>query len=223
MSNHSAFKSCLPSHLPCRETNKIKRAMSSVFRRLPAPPISMPSGRQKHSIFSMPSGSKRRGVRYSNRFSPVRRFSAAHSMFVPAVLYIKHVPGLYLNSCERKFLIQSGSFTSNVLISVSWPQDIVSRSRTVQASRFSLGFSGILSGNSSLKRSSRDSAPSWHAKPMAVEVSAFVKENIMCGDAGLYGFHQPSAHTLPWRSSIMLCSSSPLFSARSINFNMPSE
>ena len=213
----------MPSHWPRCATNRMNRAISSVFRRLPAPPISMPSGRRKHSTFAMPSGSNRRGVRYSKRSSPVRRLSAAQSIFVPAVLYMKHVPGLYLNSCARKFFTQSGSSTSNVLISVSCPQDIVSRSRTVQASRFSLGFSGILSGNRSHRRSSSAIFPSCRAKPIAVEVSAFVNENIMCGDAGLYGFHQPSAQTFPCRSSIMLCSSRPRRSARSRKSRIPFE
>ena len=54
-------------------------------------------------------------------------------------------------------------------------------------------------------------------------IKNFVNENIMCGDAGLYGFHQPSAHTLPCRSSIRLCSSRPRRSARSIKSRIPFE
>ena len=162
-------------------------------------------------------------MRYSNRSVPVRRFSAAQSMLVPAVLYMKHVPGLYLNSCARKFRIQSGFETSNVSISVACPQVIVRRSRTVHSRRFSPGFSGSLSGNRSHSLSVSASFPSCTAKPTAVEVSAFVNENIMCGDAGLYGFHQPSAQTLPCRSSIRLCSSRPRRSARSIKSRFPFE
>ncbi len=49
-----------------------------------------------------------------------------------------------------------------------------------------------------------DSFPSARAKPTAVAVKLLLKEYKECLKSDRYGFHQPSAITLPWRSNIKL-------------------
>ena len=62
---------------------------------IPAPPISMSPSILTQWISPIPSGSKRRGFKNSVMSRPVFFLSMAQSIFVPAVLYIKWVPGSY--------------------------------------------------------------------------------------------------------------------------------
>ena len=57
---------------------------------------------------------------------------------------------------------------------------MISRSRTVAAARFSEIVSGIQSAKTSVSFSDRESFPSCHKKPMAMEVRLLEKENTLC-------------------------------------------
>ena len=95
ISNHSGFRSCLPSQLPLLAINWTNLAISSMVTDMPAPPISTPSGILTQCISPIPRGSNRRGFKNSVMSRPVFFLSMAQSMLVPAVLYMKWVPGSY--------------------------------------------------------------------------------------------------------------------------------
>ena len=91
--------------------------------------------------------------------------------------------------------------------SFSLPVDMVSRSFTRMAARFSLTSAGRSSGKKETTLSSTLSFLSATANPTAVEVKLLLMEYIVCTSSGPYGSHQPSAMTCPWRSIMKLCSS----------------
>ena len=89
--------------------------------------------------------------------------------------------------------------------STSWPQVMVSRSRTFIALRLSEGSAGASSGKNFSTGSSRLSFPSAIARPTAVALKLLLSECSTCGLSAASGFHQPSAMTWPWRRTIMEC------------------
>src|SRR5262245_3554742 len=93
---------------------------------------------------AMPSGSKRRGFRYSARLCPVRFCTAAESMNVAGVLYLKCVPGLWGTGWARNDFAVILSAADDVS---SWcPADIVIRSRILIDFRVADGSGGASSG-----------------------------------------------------------------------------
>ena|SRR5947209_4062361 len=135
-------------------------------------------------------------------------------MYVADVLYRKCVPGLNGTGWPRKVLVQTSSGLRAG--SVCWPVDMRSKSVSRIAFRLALGSFGASSGKNLSTGSSIDSLPSATAKPTAVEVKLFESEKSMCRAWGEYGAHQPSATTLPWRTSMKLWSESTSLSAASM-------
>src|SRR5262249_9346841 len=90
-----------------------------------------------------------------------------------------------------------------------------SRSLTRIALRLLLGSGGASSGKNFSTSSSRLSFPSEMANPTAVEVKLLLSEYRAWGDSALYGAHQPSATTWPWRRSMKPCKESMFLSAAS--------
>ena len=96
-----------------------------------------------------------------------------------ALLYMNCVPGLCAKFCARKVRTQFSSFTTVCVGSFSLPVDIVSRSFTRIAARFSLIFGGSSSGKNDTTLSSTLILPSATAKPTAVEVKLLLIEYIV--------------------------------------------
>src|SRR6185295_19496087 len=92
-----------------------------------------------------------------------------------------------------------------------------SRSLTRINLRLLPGWGGEASGKNFSTSSSRLNFPSESAIPTAVEVKLLLSDHRTWGDSALYGDHQPSATTWPWRSSMKLCSESMFLSAASTN------
>src|SRR5262245_50099250 len=169
----------------------------------------------------MPNGSNSRGFRYSSTVWPVTFWTMAEHMYVAGVLYRKCVPGLFGTGWARNVFTQ-GSVLVN-LGSVWWPVDMVSRSRTRIAFRFRDGSAGARSGKNESTSSSRLNFPSSTARPTAVEVKLLLSECITCGVSADCGFHQPSATTWPWRTSMKLCIVVICLSAASTNARTAAE
>src|ERR1039457_4949727 len=121
----------------------------------------------------------------------------ADSMNVAGVLYQKCVPGLCATGSDRNnFTSGSVDWNENFATSSACcPLDMVSRSCTRIALRFSPGPAGASSGKNFSTSSSTLNFPSATASPTAVEVKLLLNEYIECGVAAANGDHQPSATT----------------------------
>src|SRR5262245_46135909 len=91
------------------------------------------------------------------------------------------------------------------------------RSLTRIALRFLLGAAGASLGKNFSTSSSRLNLPSSMASPTAVDVKLLLSEKREWGASALYGAHQPSATTWPWRTSMKLFINSIFVSAASTN------
>src|SRR2546423_489028 len=100
---------------------------------------------------------------------------------------------------------------------------MVSRSRTRIILSLSEGFGGASSGKNFRTGSSMLNLPSATARPTAVEVKLLLSECMTCGLSGASGFHQPSATTCPWRTSMKLCMVLTFWSAASTYARMSAE
>src|SRR5699024_3024952 len=98
-----------------------------------------------------------------------------------------------------------------------YPELIVNNFSTVVDFIFSETSQFLYSGKKDITLSSSDKRFSLKAKPIAVAVTLFVKENIKCLFSISYGCHAPSDTTSPFRAIIKLCNSISLFSTDSKN------
>ena len=138
----------------------------------------------------------------------------ADNIQVAKVLYKNFEPGSWTTGFARNDLTQLLSLTTVLKVgSGSCPADMLSKSLTFIFDKNGLTVSGNASGKKEMTLSSTDNFFSLTAKPTAVAVKLLLVEYNVCLSSGLYGFHHPSAITLPCRRNIKLWNSCLLFAA----------